>query len=103
MKKCGLVIKKVFFKFIPVMMIITLVGPKGVFSEANISYPCILSFHCETGKEDSVIRKIVVDYYDDLGSRYRWTHKVHTYEELTDCQAATCDHFPYKYASCKDD
>ena len=80
--------------------IIFLAGVKANVSETKETYPCIVANSCQTGEFDSIIQKIVVDYYDDVGSKYRWTHKVHPHEALTDCVAAIRAHFPYEYTAC---
>lgn len=73
---------------------------KADFSESQKSYPCIVSHSCQTGGFDPIIQKVIIDYYDDVGCRYRWAHKVASREKLTDCDAAIRAHFPYKYAAC---
>ncbi len=98
MKKCCLLV----FKFIKYGGAIAFFcGQHVALAETQNSYPCVVAQSCDTGDCDSIIQKVSVDYYDDLGSRYRWTHKVRMDKGLTDCEAAIREHFPYEYGACE--
>ncbi|HUX80015.1 MAG TPA: hypothetical protein VMW10_09780, partial [Alphaproteobacteria bacterium] len=51
-------------------------GQNIVFAEPKNQFSCVVDQFCETKESDLIIQKIVVDYYDDLGIRYRWTHRI---------------------------
>jgi hypothetical protein len=92
-----------FFKFMGYVGTITFFGGHNVaLAESQNSYPCVTAQSCETGECEPNINQITVDYIDDLGNPYRWTHKVHSTEGLTDCEFAINKHFPYKYGACEE-
>lgn len=107
MKKCCIMLPLVksgkdLFKFMIAVGAITIFGEQHtVFAESKNHVSCVVDQFCETKACDLIIQKIVVDYYDDLGIRYRWTHKVHIDEGLTRCEAAIGEHFPYQYSTCE--
>lgn len=70
---------------------------EAVSGEGN-SYPCIQEYKCEAADSfDNAIQSVSVDYYDDLGSKFHWTHQIHKMEGVNECSAAVEQFFPYTF------
>ncbi len=70
---------------------------QAVQSEAS-AYPCIQEYKCQAAEDvDNAIQSVSVDYYDDLGSKFHWTHQIHKMEGVNECSAAVEQFFPYTF------